>query len=496
MKKIYQSTVIALSLFAFTSCGNDWLDINPADGLPTGNAITNYNDALVARTGMYDGLQGNADNNEYYAAKMFYYGDVSADDMQARTQGMRSSSSYEKRFTLDNAPKIWKIPYNVIRRANRIIEAIDLGKITDAKEAELNELKAEALVVRALVHFDLVKIYAKPYTTDNGVSYGVPIVTSALSTDALLGRNTVAQVYDQVIKDLTDAIELKELSTDLTPGYINEWTAKGLLSRIYLYKGDNQNALSIAQDVITNSGYKLWSNAEYISAWSARNQKSKEEFIFEILNAGSDDWGDRESISYLLNEDGYADAILTKSFLDLLNEDPLDVRHGITLPAMKDEDLMEQFKDAKIFINKFPANSEGEMRLNSLPILRMSEVVLNAAEAAMKLNKTTEAAKYLNEIALRANPAATPATTASVSLEQILKERRKELVGEGHRFFDAMRNNETIVRYVDDKNQGYHYNLEKVSQKFDNTYFRAILPIPVNEVNVNPLLREQQNPGY
>ena len=70
------------------------------------------------------------------------------------------------------------------------------------------------------------------------------------------------------------------------------------------------------------------------------------------------------------------------------------------------------------------------------------------------------------------------------------------MIGEGQRYFDALRNNETIVRYKDEGDKAYHYSLIKESQSFDRTYFRAILPIPVDETNVNPNLRAQQNPGY
>ena len=81
-------------------------------------------------------------------------------------------------------------------------------------------------------------------------------------------------------------------------------------------------------------------------------------------------------------------------------------------------------------------------------------------------------------------------------LSKVLIERRKELVGEGQRFFDAMRNNETIVRYSSEENQGWHYSLLKESQSFDRTYTKALLPIPVSEANANPTLKAQQNPGY
>ena len=585
MKKIYKSITLVAAILSLSSCGNDWLDRKPADGIPSEDAITNYNDALTARTGMYDGIQGNSNATSYYGARMFYYGDVRADDMQARTQGMRSSSCYEMLYTVDDAPNMWNIPYNVIRRANRLIEAINEKKVTDATEAQIGKIYSEALVVRALVHFDLVRIYGMPYTADNGASLGVPVIVKPLERNDLPSRNTVAEVYTQVITDLTDAINSGYLAKDQTPGYINEWAAKALLTRVYLTKGDNENALKVAEDIITNSPYKLWTNEEYVNAWYKSNgahtnemifevvnasnddwtdrngylakdqtpgyinewaakalltrvyltkgdnenalkvaediitnspyklwtneeyvnawYKSNgahtNEMIFEVVNASNDDWTDRNGIAYLLNENGYADAIVTKSFMNMLSQDPKDVRIGMVLPAQYDKDLQEEYGDAKIFINKFPADKDdvGEMRLNNLPLLRLSEVYLSAAEAAAKLGgHQDKAAKYLNEIVQRANPEAKAISEADATVERIILERRKEMIGEGQRYFDALRNNETIVRYKDEGDKGYHYSLIKESQSFDRTYFRAILPIPVDETNVNPNLRAQQNPGY
>ena len=288
----------------------------------------------------------------------------------------------------------------------------------------------------------------------------------------------MAEVYTQVITDLTDAINSGYLAKDQTPGYINEWAAKALLTRVYLTKGDNENALKVAEDIITNSPYKLWTNEEYVNAWYKSNGAHTNEMIFEVVNA---------------------DAIVTKSFMNMLSQDPKDVRIGMVLPAQYDKDLQEEYGDAKIFINKFPADKDdvGEMRLNNLPLLRLSEVYLSAAEAAAKLGgHQDKAAKYLNEIVQRANPEAKAISEADATVERIILERRKEMIGEGQRYFDALRNNETIVRYKDEGDKGYHYSLIKESQSFDRTYFRAILPIPVDETNVNPNLRAQQNPGY
>lgn len=510
--KIYKSFILSMAVVGLSSCVNDWLDLSPSNGIPSDAAITNYNDTKTAMIGMYDGLQGNSTYTEYYAARMFYYGDVRGDDMQARTQGMRTSSCYEMRYTVDDAPRMWNVQYNVIRRANRIIEAVDNNMITDAEKykADVANIYAQAKVIRALVHFDLVKVYGMPYTTDNGASLGVPVVTTALTLDALQGRNTVSEVYNQIVTDLTDAVNSKSLSVSKeageNQGFIDQWAAEALLSRVYLYMGKNEEALTTAANVIKNSPYTLWSEKEYASAWDKMNANHMKEMIFEIINNGTDDWADREGIAYLYHEDGYADAICTKSFIDMMKEDANDVRIEAILPVQNKvddkgnpTDMYKTYGDTPVFINKFPLGQLGDMRLGNLPILRLSEIYLNAAEAAMKAGKTPEAVTYLNAIinARAIDKAQAPVVTeATITLERILKERRKELVGEGHRFFDAMRNNETIVRYEDENNKGWHYSLIPESQKFDRSYFRSILPIPVSETNANSVIAAQQNPGY
>ncbi len=508
MKRIYNILALGIITAGLSSCVNNWLDQNPSNGTPTGSAITNYNDARTAMYGMYDGLQGNSDYTQYYAARMFYYGDVRGDDMQARTQGMRTSSCYEMRYTVDDAPNMWNIQYNVIRRANRLIEAVDNKTITDAEDYQdaLADIYNQAKVVRALVHFDLVKVYGMPYTYDNGASLGVPFVDKPLGRDALPGRDKVSEVYAKITKDLEDAINSEALTISKKAGgkqgYIDLWAAKALLCRVYLYMNKNQEAFDLAKEIIKDSPYKLWTINQYAEAWDKQDPNHTQEMIFEIINNGSDDWADREGIGYLLHEDGYADAICTKSFVDMLQSDPEDVRNDVVLPVMYDEDLYAVYGENPIFINKFPLGALDDMRLANLPILRLSEVYLNAAEAAAKLGGTAKAEgiDLLNKLLENRTTAVTAKVPATIAddefLSRVLIERRKELVGEGQRFFDAMRNDEKIIRYTNEADQGWHYSLIKESQSFDRTYTKVLLPIPVSETNVNPTLKAQQNPGY
>jgi hypothetical protein len=490
MKNRMKILWVAVSAIAVASC-SDYLDTEQYTAISTDQAITSYNDAVAALVGVYDGIQGSSSRQTYYASRMIYYGDVRGDDMQARMQGNRTSACYEMRYSADDAPAIWSVPYDANRRANNLIKAIDAGKVTDATDEEVGNLRSQALVVRALVHFDLVRVHSLPYTVDNGASLGIPIVTEPTEPSSTPARNTVAEVYNQVVADLTEAITSGFLSEEPVLGYFNVWAAKALLCRVYLYKGANQEALNLAKDIIDNSPYTLWTNAEYGSVWS---QEETSEVIFEIVNYDTQDWGDREGIGYLMSEDGYYDMIVTSAFSAILNEDPDDVRHTI-VDTSKTSPMKAEYGTDRVWCNKFRGKTGTQIPLANIPILRLSEVYLNGAEAAVKLGDPT-AATYVETIAKRANPA-TSESFASVDLDRVLKERRKELVGEGHRFFDLLRNNLTVTRYTSETDRGRHYILTvPESRSFDRMYFRAILPIPVAEVNTNSVIKAQQNPKY
>ena len=197
---------------------------------------------------------------------------------------------------------------------------------------------------------------------------------------------------------------------------------------------------------------------------------------------------------------GYNNIILTRDFMALMEENKNDVRNNLRI--MHQDSITNNSKTApRYYLNKYPGridNSPQDVRVNNIPVLRYSEVYLNGAEAALKSGNMAVAAELYNAIASRAI-STTDAYTAksTVTLEDILTERRKELVGEGHRFFDLMRNNLECVRFTESTDKGYHLSaLRDPSIRFDNTYFRIILPLPKSECDANEVLRAQQNPGY
>lgn len=491
--------ILAASL---SSCVNDWLDVAPSDGTDADAALTSSSDLDAVRTGMYKALKGNSSFVDYYGQQFFVYGDVHAgDDYQYNNIGGSNRASfyydmnYQTASEFNTSTVSWQSPYVVIGRANRIIAAAEGGKLSDAVEAKakIEQYAAESKVLRALAHFDLVRIYGKPYTEDQGASLGVPLVTGVLESNAKPARSTVAEVYTQVVKDLTEAISSNALATETEPGYVSVWGAKAILSRVYLNMGDYANALSVAEDIIKNSGAALWTRDQYFNAWDA-STPNESEFLFRLNVAGSDDNNDLNGIGNLQQRDGYKEMVATKKFVDMLTSDPKDVRNNMFLPAKAEKEVIV-YGTNKVFLNKLRGQGGDLRNVTIVPIIRLSEVYLTAAECAFRNNDKTKAVEYLNDLVKnRTTTKASLATVDNITLDRILIERRKELIGEGQRYFDALRNNETITRYTSEADKGWHQTLSKEAQSFNRDYFKAIAAIPQAEINANPNIK--QNTGY
>ena len=502
LKSIYKVMGCAILAASLSSCVNDWLDVAPSDGADADAALTNSSDLAAARTGMYKALKGTSSMVDYYGQQFFVYGDVHAgDDYQYNNIGGSNRASFYYDMNYQTASEFntqtvsWQSPYIVIGRANRIIAAAKSGALSDEAENGdiIDQYAAEALVLRALAHFDLVRIYGKPYTEDQGASLGVPLVTEVLESGAKPARSTVKEVYDQVVKDLDEAIKSGALTTETEPGYVSVWGAKAILSRVYLNMGDYTNALATAEDIIKNSGAELWTRDQYFKAWDA-GTPNESEFLFRLNVSGSTDNNDLNGIGNLQGRDGYKEMVATKKFVDMLSADANDVRNDMFLPATADKEVAA-YGTNKVYLNKLRGQGGNLRNVTIIPIIRLSEVYLTAAECAFRTNAKAKAVEYLNDLVKnRTTSTSALATESDITLDRILIERRKELIGEGQRYFDALRCNETIVRYTSDADKGWHKTLSKEAQSFDRDNFKAIAAIPQSEINANPQIK--QNVGY
>ena len=185
--------------------------------------------------------------------------------------------------------------------------------------------------------------------------------------------------------------------------------------------------------------------------------------------------------------------ILSEDFLNLLNEDPKDVRHCLTKESVIENNtgLPAAAMHEKVYLAKFPGKTGDDPKTNNICIIRLSEVYLNAAEAGLKKGTDLEEAQgYLNDIiSRRTTDTSQQVSTETFTLDRILKERRKELVGEGEVFYDYLRNGLAIER-----KGSWHLETLKASnaQKIEATDLRIALPIPQSEIDANPNI--QQNP--
>ena len=471
------------------SCSKDFLVEYPTSQQAPGD-IKKLPDVKIVLNGAYDLMQSTSYLNNNYITR----NDMRSDDYQIPDFG-RLEDEYRYDFDEQNSRSdIWRRPYEIIRQVTSILGMLEnIETETSNDEETKQDFIGQCLTIRALAHFSLCSSYGLPYSHNAGNNLGIPIVTTLLATDAKTTRSTVAEVYSQIINDLTEAIP--KLKGEKNVGKLNVWAAKTLLARVYLYKEENDNAYATAVDVINNSPYSLMTRTEYVNSWS---MDYSSESIFSCINSAADNAGG-ESINNLSDPEGYGQFMASQDLIDLVNSDHDDIRN-----AMLYIDQLSVIGDPTTYgrILKYPGKGNTKSVLvdhfegsgapvessetSNVAIFRLSELYLIAAEAAVK-GGGSNADLYLNAIVERANPAAT-VSVADVTLDRVLTERRKELMGEGHRFFDLTRNKLNIVRSASVRASG-------ISARMQIPYddYQVVFAIPLAELNINPI---QQNPGY
>lgn len=482
MKKIIYIALAATLML--TACGEDFLDQSPSNQVTTEGAFNEIGDVATATNGLYALMA----STYYYNASMFLYGDLKADGMVPTYWSSGRTSYryyfYEHSATVPNNGGLWGRPYYIVRNAYNIIDAINSGKIA-GDQAALNTYKGEALASIALCYFDLTRVFGYPYAKNNGSSPGVPILEHAINYGTVVNRNTVAECYDFIIKTLKEAIPL--LPTTKTDGRINAYAARALLARTYLYCEKNAEAFETAdkliQDLRGNGMYYLTSNSNYVAMFNHDN-KFNNEALFQIANTTSSNPG-RDGLSYLMHWWGYAAVAVADDFYKKTYTDGNDVRRKLV------ESYYNSGSDENYYILiKYPGpdNYWTPAFTNNYTVLRLSEVYLIAAEAGLKAggNYRPYALDYLNAIVKRGNPSRS-VNDANFTLDRVLQERSIELIGEGHRYFDLLRNGKKIVRTGAKHLQG-------APAEIDWNYHKCVLPIQREEFTFNPDM--EQNEGY
>ena len=462
--------LLLLTIGILASCKKSFLDREPYASLPTSESIKTVDDMEIAINGAYANLR----SPNLFGRTIPLFADLIADNVYiSAVNSNRYLDFFQVNYIVNNtnAQGIWETAYNTILNANNVIACSLQGT------AEIDQLRGEAYALRALMYFELVKHFAKPYTVDPN-ALGVPLV---LTYDPFKKpvRNTVTEVYAQIESDLNSAIPL--LTILKNSGYFTVYAAKALLARMHLFKGEWTNALEVAEDVINNSGYILLGPNEFFSYWSSNTPRNDGlETLFEVVfdlvgNAGND------ALAYFYDQAGYGDALAARDFYN--SYAPTDIRKALIVPMIHPD------RGNIRVVNKYSNSSQPDK--DEFKVIRMSEVYLIAAEAALQAGDEGRALAYVNEIAFRRDPNfAGYSSSGAALLDDILTEKRKELAFEGHRYWDLVRNNRDVERI------NINNNYPGVPLVIETTNFRRILPIPQSELDANPNIRGQQNAGY
>lgn len=369
--------------------------------------------------------------------------------------------------------------YDIINQTNLLLEFTDA--LPDATVAEKNQIKAEALTIRAYTHFLLSEIYTQNYDyTDDASHLGIVYSKASLNEKLTYPeRETVANTYAFIIDDITTALNLYSDTTLLTGpsySYFNRTSAKALLARVYLSKKDWKNAYDTANDIIVNSGVTLVNSDNYVAQWEQPDLP-----VSEILL----------EFSIPRNEDGATSSSLSAAYgyTNLTSYGPYAASEDL-VNLYESNDIRKQLfltKSIPTIVNlqTVPLNYNFTKKFQNNPgyvAFRLSEQYLIRAEAAIGLDNPDQAREDINIIRARAE--ASLLTDSNNISEALFLERRKEFCFEGHLFFDITRTKRDVFR--NDGCISLVCSINYPSPKY-------VLPIPRSNISLNSNLKQNES---
>ena len=429
--------MIVAAAILVSACDSQ-LVTDPTAAIDSETALTTARGIELALNGAYRSLQF---GSRVYVA----YPDLYADNLD-----FTGTFQTDREFSLRNIQPsnggvlgIWADAYIGINRANGVLDGIlNASDLSSSRQALY---RGEALFIRATHYLNLVRWFG-----------GVPLVltpSKGVGEEALVSRNTQAEVYARIIQDLEEATNLLPAGRD--PGKATRGAANALLARVYLDVGNYALARDKATSVISDATYSLVEDFR-----SLYTTKHSSESIYEVHFTVNN--GNSLAFWFFPQEEGGRWGFSPTAELYGLYG-PTDVRRNASI----------NITAGKRYIFKYPRIGTED---DNLILIRLGEMYLTRAEANAYLNAPD--ATVLADINMVRNRAgATPVSVSGQAalLDAVFNERRLELAFEGHRFFD-------LRRYG------------KAQEKLQMEPNRLVIPIPQAELDVNENLT--QNPGY
>jgi starch-binding outer membrane protein, SusD/RagB family len=491
---------IALALVSLSSCSEDFVEVSPEGSFLSENYYADEGQATAALVGVYDAIRKNSSGFD----NLITFMNSGSDDHYAggggATDGAGIQAFSTHSLTAITVPEsLWNDHYQGIFRANTLLLKLPAVNMSESLKIRFT---GEAKALRAIYYFNLVRMFKN-----------IPLLLNPLNATNMYDAQqaTSETVYAQIEKDLLEAINILPNTVVVTTesGRLNKGAAQAMLGKVYLYQGKKAQAAAVLAEVNgvpgqTNQyGNKLLSN--FKDLWVTSNKFNSESLIeVSHTSAANTDWAfwgsgadEGNTVNIMVGPrsysrpsgstaddlpSGWSFNVITQDLYDAIKLDPRFSATVYDLKALKaagQADYIGGYQDTGYFLNKFlPRKSDvrtggGAAELNykqNTYILRLADTYLMEAEA---LGSGARAQALLDAVRARAGLTAVPVTLAAIK-----NERRMELAGEGHRFFDLVRWGDAAVKLA---NRGF------VAGKDE------IFPIPTRELQGTKL---KQNPGY
>ncbi|MFD2585883.1 RagB/SusD family nutrient uptake outer membrane protein [Croceitalea marina] len=431
MKTLKITVAFLAIIFAF-SC-EDQLDVVPEDNVASNTVFGSFATINGAVVGIYSKNQSGDLNGNPQLMSDFMSDNV---NFVGSFPSLQEIDQFETLATNASIDNIWFDGYELIGAANNIIvnlPEVSVDDVTGLTEADKTVFVAEAKFLRAITNFQLVNLFAQPFQFSNGTNLGIPLVTQPFEggdiSEFQLERSTVNEVHAFIEQDLLDAAAALPENNGVRA---EAGAARALLARLALYREQWAEAADLANQVITSGEYTLASDYDFYD-----DNPNSSEHIFVVVNTPTD--GPQENAGsdevyvnfYNPAPGGRGDAPFSQELIDAFAAEAGDRRFSELSQAASDAGGNDTF-----FTTKYPDivnNASDGMAL------RITEMYLIRAEANLR-NGSSVGDSPLNDINLLRTRAGL-GNLASVDLDAIALERRKELCFEGHRRMDLLRNN-------------------------------------------------------
>lgn len=454
LHKIFITLFLSLSTL---SCSK-WVEVKPIDRLGEDQLFVNSAGFIKALNGVYVEMA----HENLYGQHM----SAGALDVLAQYYYIKSSTHVFEKFTLfaytdanvkSTFSTVWAKAYELIANCNIIIEKCDEVSTDVLPQAYYNTIKGEALALRAMIHLDMLRLFGPIYTTDNKDKPSIPYVNkTGYEVTPLLSS---AEVMQHVKADLQAALLLLESDPVRTEGVRNEpntagpndfhyrqyrlnyYAAKALLARAYLWEGDRAQALKYAEEILTEVQTPEKPKFPYVTFAAATSvDKPDRMFSTEVMFGAynitrSEMYRRLFDVSILPNRKlSFSEDDINDTRIKAYYDDSNDFRRRIWQSASTGtKTATTNMKYADIV--------DGPARY-MIPLIRLSELVLIAAECHPDLATAT---KYFNELRTARNAVSLSPANPTALKAEIVKEFRREMLGEGQLFFFYKRNSSQSI---------------------------------------------------